>query len=91
MVVTVTWQTLLTAVAIIGAFVALVNYLKRLFGWFDKQTKQDQEIKSIKEEQEILTRSMLACLKGLVELGCDGTVKGQVAEVEEYLNKKAHI
>lgn len=90
MTVTLTWQTLMTAVAIVGAFVALVNYLKKLFGWFDKQTAQSKEIEGLKEEQAILTQGMLACLKGLVELGCDGVVKEQIAAIETHLNKKAH-
>lgn len=88
--VTLTWQTLLTAVAIVGALVALVNYLKKLFGWFDNQQRQDNEIKNIKSEQEILTKGMLACLKGLVELGCDGVVKDQITEIENHLNRQAH-
>lgn len=88
--ITLTWQSLLTAVAIVGAVVALANYLKKLFGWFDNQEKQDREIKSIKEEQKILTEGMLACLKGLVELGCDGVVKEEINAIETHLNKVAH-
>ncbi len=91
LVVTLTWQSIVAAAAIVGAFVAIVNYLKKLFGWFDNQKKQDKEIKSIKEEQELLTQGMLACLKGLVELGCDGVVKEQISAIETHLNKKAHV
>ena len=85
-----TWQTVLTAAAIIGAFVAIISYLRKLFGWFEKQEMQDQSIKEIKEEQTILTSGILACLKGLVELGCDGVVKEQISAIETHLNKKAH-
>lgn len=88
--VTLTWQTVLTAAAIAGAFVALVGYLKKLFGWFNKQEMQDKSIKQIQEEQAILTTGILACLKGLVELGCDGVVKEQIANIERHLNNKAH-
>ena len=90
LVVTLTWQSIVTAAAIVGAFVALVTYLKKVFGWFDNQKDQDKEIKGIKEEQELLTQGMLACLKGLVELGCDGVVKEQINAIEVHLNKKAH-
>lgn len=88
--ITVSWQTVLTIAAVIGAFVALAQYLRKLFGWFERQEVQDKEIKDIKEEQSILTLSMLACLKGLVELGCDGVVKEQISNIEQHLNKKAH-
>ena len=67
-----TWQTLLTIAAVIGAFVAVVSYLRKLFGWFEKQEMQDKSIKDIQKEQYVLTNGILACLKGLVELGCDG-------------------
>lgn len=90
LVVTLTWQSIVTAAAIVGAFVAIVNYLKKVFGWFDNQKDQDKEIQSIKEEQELLTQGMLACLKGLVELGCDGSVKTQITAIETHLNRKAH-
>ena len=88
--ITLTWQTLLTASAIVGAFVGLVTYLKKLFGWFARPDMQEKEIKSIKEEQTILTKGILACLKGLSEQGCDGPVTDAITEIEEHLNKKAH-
>lgn len=88
--ITLSWQMLLTATAIIGAFVAIINYIKRIFGWFDRQEKQDKEIKDIKKEQEILTKGILACLKGLKEQGCNGSVTTTISEIETYLNNKAH-
>lgn len=88
--ITLSWQTLLTATAIIGAFVAIINYIKKIFGWFDRQEKQDKEIKDIKKEQEILTKGILACLKGLKEQGCNGSVTTTISEIETYLNNKAH-
>jgi len=90
MTVQLTWQTILTAAGIIGAVVAIVTYLRKLFGWFEKQEMQDKAIKEMKEEQSILTAAMLAALKGLVELGCDGVVKEQIAALETFLNNKAH-
>lgn len=88
--VTLTWQTLLTVAAIVGAVVAIISYLRKLFGWFEKQELQDKSIEEIKAEQAILTSGILACLKGLVELGCDGVVKEQIQNIESYLNNKAH-
>ena len=88
--ITLSWQMLLTATAIIGAFVAIINYIKKIFGWFDRQEKQDKEIKDIKKEQEILTKGILACLKGSKEQGCNGSVTTTISEIETYLNNKAH-
>ena len=47
--ITLTWQSMIGAAAIVGAFVALVTYIKKIFGWFDRQEKQDKEIKEMKE------------------------------------------
>ena len=77
---TLTWQSLIGAAAIVGAFVALVSYLRKIFGWFERQEVQDREIKEIKEEQTILTKGILACLKGLKEQGCDGPVTEAIRE-----------
>ena len=88
--VTITWQTLLTAAAIAGAFVAIVNYLRKLFGWFERQEVQDKELKEIKDEQAILTEGILACLKGLHEQGANGPVTEAIEKIEKHLNKKAH-
>jgi len=88
--ITLSWQTLLSLAAIAGAFVAVINYIKKIFGWFDRQEKQDAEIKSIKEEQTILTKGILACLKGLHEQGANGPVTEAINEIETHLNQRAH-
>lgn len=90
MTVTLSWQTVMTAAAVVGAFVALIAYLRKLFGWFERQEKQDKEISSIKEEQAILVEGMLACLKGLQELHCNGPVTEAITKIEHHINSKAH-
>ena len=99
--ITLTWQSIITAAAIVGAVVALVSYFSKVVRWVDKQAKQDEDIKKlrkhheddmkvIKEEQAVIVHGVLACLKGLREQGCNGPVKEGIAEIEEYLNRKAH-
>lgn len=88
--ITLTWDLVLAAAGIVGAFVAIIAYLRKLFGWFDKQEMQDKEIKAIKEELTVLTKGILACLKGLSEQGCDGPVTEAIKEIEDSINKKAH-
>lgn len=88
--ITLTWQSVMSAAAIVGAFVGLVAYIRKLFGWFDRQEKQDGQIKQIREEQQILTEGILACLKGLKEQGCDGPVTSAIDKIEQHLIQQAH-
>ena len=96
-----TWQSIITASAIVGAVLALVTYFSKVVRWVDKQTRQDEDIKklkkhheediaSIKEEQTLLVYGVLACLKGLSEQGCNGPVSEAIGRLEKYLNQKAH-
>lgn len=99
--ITLTWQSIITAGAVIGAIVALVTYFSKVVRWVDKQGKQDKDIqeirkhheddmKSIKEEQSLLVYGVLACLKGLREQGCNGPVTEAIGKFEKHLNEKAH-
>lgn len=88
--VTITWATVLSAAAVVGAIIALVGYFTRVVKWFQKQDGQDKDIKGLKEEQRILTKGILACLRGLKEQGCNGPVSDGIREIEEHLNKQAH-
>lgn len=99
--ITLTWETLTLAAAVIGAIVAVVSYFSKVVRWVDKQGKQDEDIKklrqhheedmqSIKEEQTLLVYGVLACLKGLSEQGCNGPVTETISKYEKYLNQKAH-
>lgn len=49
-----------------------------------------EEIRKNNAELQILTRGILACLKGLQEKGCNGPVTETANEIESYLNAKAH-
>ena len=86
----VTWQTIITVAAVLAAIFAIVRYYNKGYDWVKAQGKQEEEIKAIKEEQQLLTAGILACLKGLREQGCDGAVTEAIAKFEDHLNKKAH-
>jgi hypothetical protein len=99
--ITLTWQGVITAAAFAGAVIALVSYFSKIVRWVDKQTKQDEEIKQlkqhheddikhIKEEQTLLVEGILACLQGLQEKGCNGPVTKAIEKYKTYLNQKAH-
>lgn len=98
---TITWQTVITAAAVVGAVVTLVTFFSKIVRWVDKQKKQDEDIEklkkhheeditAIKEEQTLLVYGVLACLKGLSEQGCNGPVTEAINKYEKYLNQKAH-
>ena len=99
--ITLTWQTIITAAAVVGALGALATFVAKLVRWVDRQKKQDEDIKglkkhheedmaSIKEEQTLLVYGVLACLKGLSEQGCNGPVTEAINKLEKHLNMKAH-
>lgn len=97
----VTWESIITASAVLGAVIAIISLFAKLVRWVDKQTEQDEkikclekhheeDIKAIKAEQTLLVEGVLACLKGLQEKGCNGPVTKAIDKYEDYLNKKAH-
>lgn len=99
--ITITWQSVITAAAFVAAVIALVTYFSKVVRWVDKQSKQDEEIKqlkqhheedmvAIKQEQTLLVEGILACLQGLQEKGCNGPVTKAIEKYQTYLNAKAH-
>ena len=99
--ITLTWQTIITASAVIAAFVAIAANFAKIVRWVDKQKRQDDAIEElrdthsndmdyIKEEQTLIVYGLLACLKGLKEQGCNGPVTEAIAKMEKHLNQRAH-
>ena len=86
----ITWQTFVTVAAVIAAIIALIGYYNKAYSWYKKQQAQDEDIKAIKSELTLLTYSILACLKGLKEQGCNGPVTEAIGKVEKHINQKAH-
>lgn len=87
---TITWQSIITAGAVIAAVAAIWKYLTSVHDWVKKQDAQAREQAHIKEEQQILTYGILACLKGLKEQGCNGPVTEAINKLEKHLNQRAH-
>lgn len=101
MVITITWQTIITAGAVVTALTVIITALFKLVRWVDRQKQQDEkltaleeqhdsDINTIQEELQLHTWGVLACLKGLQELGCNGPVTEAIQRIEKELNKKAH-
>lgn len=86
----VTWQTLITVAAVITAVVTIGGRYNKLYDFVKRQEEQDKLIKSIQEEQTLLTYGVLACLKGLHEQGANGPVTEAISKIEKHINEKAH-
>ena len=99
--ITLTWQTIGTAAAVLGGVMTIAAAFAALVRWVDRQKKQDGDIKNLeskhdadmaamKKELALIIEGQLACLKGLQEQGCNGPVTKAVDKLEAHLNKKAH-
>lgn len=88
--ITVSWQTLITAAAILTAIGAILKSYNKGYDFVKRQKEQDTIIKDIQEEQTILTYGVLACLKGLHEQGANGPVTEAITKIEKHINLKAH-
>lgn len=83
-------QAVIGAAALLGAVTAILGGLFAVYRWYQRQEKQDQDIKAMKEEMCLLTYGVLACLKGLQELECNGPVTEAVDKIEKHMNQEAH-
>ena len=86
----ITWQTIITAGAVLAAISAIFGVFCTVHKWYLRQKQQDVEIKAIQEEQCLLTYGILACLDGLQQLGCNHTVPATRDKIEKHLNQRAH-
>lgn len=93
-------------VALIFGIIKFIEYLFNLLKktTLDKISKNSKDIKELqtevgwlkselkdsKEERLIIVSGLLACLKGLKELKCDGPVTEGIDKLEEYLMRKSH-
>jgi len=87
---TISVQNIITLGSVLAALFAIINYGAKGVRWVDKQERQDEEITAIKAEQKIMVKGILACLRGLQEQGCDGTVTSTINEIEDHINEGAH-
>ncbi len=75
---------LMAALAVIGGGVLwCIKFVQR-------NRKQDEELRAIRKEQTLICYGILACLRGLKELDCDGPVTEALDKLEKHLNKAAH-
>ena len=58
-------EIIIIIASVITALGTIIACFTTIHKWVLRQNKQDEDIKSIKEEQKVLTTGVLACLKGL--------------------------
>jgi len=63
-------EQIITIASVITALGVILGVVLGVYKFYLKNNQQDDDIKIIKEEQTILTKGVLACLKGLKEQGC---------------------
>lgn len=97
----ITWQTIITAGAVVSALVLILGILLKGHKWFLKQENQDEKIdkltehheadvQRIKDENCLICYALSACLDGLMQLGCNHTVPDAKAKLDKFLNQQAH-
>lgn len=84
-----------TITVIAGFFLAIYKWYKskitdRLDNFEKRISLLENDSKTNKEENALLLKGQLACLKGLKEQGCNGPVTQSILEIESYLLKEAH-
>ena len=88
--ITLSWAALAGLAGGIAALIALLGYLFKGYEFVQRQKRQDEEIRAIRAEQQLLTMGVLACLKDLKEQGCDGPVTEAIGKIEAHLLAQAH-
>lgn len=88
-------STISLLLVISGFFLALYKWYKtkitdRLDNFEKRISLLEEDSKTNKEENALLLKGQLACLKGLKEQGCNGPVTQSILEIEDYLLKEAH-
>ncbi len=76
--------------AVIVATATILGVLFAFFRWIESHKKQDDEIKSIKEENKIICLALSACLDGLSQLGANHIVTTAKEDLDKYLLEQAH-
>lgn len=87
---TITFETIITAAAVIGAVITIFGAIFTVYRWYLKQEKQDRDILKIKEENTLICFALSACLDGLQQLGANHTVPIAKDKLDKYLNQQAH-
>ena len=76
--------------AAIAALTVICGAVAATVRWFDRQSRQDSDIKNIKKENMMIVSALSACLDGLTQLGANHSVTEEKEKLDRYLNEQAH-
>ena len=88
--VTISSDDILLLATLMGAVISIFAIIFTIYRWYLRQNAQDVDIADTKEEMQLLTYGMLACLEGLKQLNCNGPVTDARDKISKHLNEKAH-
>ena len=83
-------ETIKAIAGIITALGVIFGVVFAIYRFVLRQKQQDEEIKSIKEENALVCYALRACLDGLQQLGANHTVPDAKERLEKHLNIVAH-
>ena len=79
-------ETIKAIAGIITALGVIFGVVFAIYRFVLRQKQQDEEIKSIKEENALVCYALRACLDGLQQLGANHTVPDAKERLEKHLN-----
>lgn len=97
----ITWQTIITAGAVLAAVLAIGRVASKVHKWYLHQNHQDrvlnelkahheEDMKRIRDENRLICYALSACLDGLIQLGANHTVPDVKTALDTHLNEQAH-
>ena len=87
---TVSAEDIIAFVALLGAFGTIFGVIFAVYRWYLHQKDQDVMIAELRQEQQLLTYGILACLDGLKQLNCNGPVSEAQEKISKHINTQAH-
>ena len=78
-------QNLTLVLGLMATIISMVVALFKLFSRFEKIERQSEHRK---DENEIMLRTMLGVLDGLIEQGCNGPVKQARKELIDFMAER---
>lgn len=89
------------AVSIICSIASVVGICYGVYAFIHTQQKWKDDLINLQQQQNrihektqrelgFINRGIVACLKGLIEQGCDGEVKAALQDLEKYNTKSQH-
>ena len=82
---TINVQDLVVVLGLIGTIIGMVAALYRLFARFERMEKQ---VAHRKEDSEILLKTMLGVIEGMIEQGANGPCKKARDELIAYMAER---